>query len=147
MKHRHSALIAAAGLVIVDLTLGMGASAGVGAPERRVAAERAGAWTETGRMAFPRSGMEAVLLPNGKVLAIGDGPREDGRPGNSAELYHPRQGRWTIADPMARRRFGHMATVLDDGTVLVAGGDNGHARCATPRCTGQGPGPGRRRGR
>ena len=92
MKHRHSALIAAAGLVIVDLTLGMGASAGVGAPERRVAAERAGAWTETGRMAFPRSGMEAVLLPNGKVLAIGDGPREDGRPGNSAELLPPTTG-------------------------------------------------------
>ncbi len=87
---------------------------------------RAPSWAHTGSMVTPRTGFAAVLLPDGKVLAIG------GWNGNkalaSAELYDPATGTWTAAGSMlslagAGAGYNHFtATLLRNGQVLVAGG-------------------------
>ncbi|HEY5434931.1 MAG TPA: kelch repeat-containing protein, partial [Candidatus Limnocylindrales bacterium] len=90
---------------------------------------RAPSWGPTGSMITPRSGFAALLLPDGKVLAMG------GMNGNtalaSAELYDPGTETWTVTGSMvshAGTGFGYnhfTATLLRDGKVLVAGGMNG----------------------
>ena len=58
----------------------------------------------------------ATLLPNGKVLLVGDA---------SAELYDPGNGVFTSAGPLVSPRQIHTATLLANGTVLIAGGAGG----------------------
>jgi Tol biopolymer transport system component len=90
---------------------------------------RAPSWAATGSMITPRAGFAAVLLPDGKVLAMG------GMNGTkalaSAELYDPATGTWTATGSMVSHAgrgagWAHMtATLLRDGRVLVAGGVSG----------------------
>ena len=80
-------------------------------------------------MIAPRAGFAGVLLPDGKVLAMG------GMNGTkalaSAELYDPGTGIWTATGSMvshagAGAGWAHFtATLLRDGKVLVAGGVGG----------------------
>jgi Tol biopolymer transport system component len=83
---------------------------------------RAPSWGPTGSMITPRSGFAAVLLPDGKVLAMG------GMNGTkalaSAELYDPATGTWTATGSMVSPGGGSV-TLLRDGRVLVAGGVSG----------------------
>jgi N-acetylneuraminic acid mutarotase len=74
-------------------------------------------------MATPRSGHQAVLLLDGRVLVVG-GPIETISPSNSAELYDPGTGTWAATGSMLAPRFQYTATLLPDGKVLVAGGVN-----------------------
>lgn len=67
----------------------------------------------TDKMASPKGGHTATLLPNGKVLVIG-------APVN-AELYDPSTGTWTDTY-LIDLRAAHTATLLKDGRVLVVGG-------------------------
>lgn len=57
----------------------------------------------------------ATLLPNGKVLIVGNG-------GTQTELYDPASGQWasggTLPDPVGE----HAAVLLPNGNVLIAGG-------------------------
>lgn len=74
-------------------------------------------WTATGDMNVGELAQTSVLLPNGKVLAVGVDER-----GPFAELYDPGTGSWnTTAGPIGIGSAPR-ATVLPDATVLVAGG-------------------------
>jgi hypothetical protein len=85
---------------------------------------RTGSWSATGKMAAPRSGATATLLPDGRVLVTGGKKTFGGseRGTASAEIYDPGTGTWIPTASMLTEHFGHSATLLRDGTVLVAGG-------------------------
>ena len=84
-------------------------------------------WTNTGAMTEPLLWYSATLLPDGKVLAAGEGLDDHNNESDfsySAQLYDPETGTWTsVADLHHLYRTGAFsATLLDDGRVLVAGG-------------------------
>ena len=97
-------------------------------------------WSSTGAMTIPRSGHRAVLLPDGKVLAIGGSTVEfnyyfdeflqdwvyESTPAivASCELYDPATGQWTATGFMNEARTEFTATTLPNGKVLVTGGAN-----------------------
>ena len=85
-------------------------------------------WGYTGSMIQPRRSLNAVLLPDGKVLAMG-GNRGTGSyddPVLSAEMYDPATGTWTqMAAQAAPRAYHSTAVLLPDGRVLSAGQTNG----------------------
>ena len=82
-----------------------------------------GIWSPTGSLHYARSGHRAILLNNGKVIAIGAGGPIDTL---SCELYDPATGTWTITGSLNQgRRIKHSATLLLNGKVLVAGGGYG----------------------
>jgi hypothetical protein len=76
-------------------------------------------WSTTGSLNTARANHTAVLLKNGKVLAIGG----SGIP--SCELYDPQSGTWSYAASTNAARYLNTATLLTDGKVLVTGGANG----------------------
>jgi hypothetical protein len=85
-------------------------------------------WRPTGSMHDPRRNLNAVLLPDGKVLAIGGnrgvGDYED--PVYRSELFDPTTGRWSVAATQtAPRAYHSTALLLPDGRVLSAGQSNG----------------------
>jgi len=82
-----------------------------------------GTWRTVGSMATGRELVKAVLLPNGKVLAVGGSAGHFGKYKAlaSAEIYDPKSERWISTGALAEARTFTM-TLLDDGRVLVAGG-------------------------
>ena len=68
---------------------------------------------------YARSGHEATLLANGRVLVTGGviGAR-------SEEIYDPATNAWYSTTPMLSERLNHTATRLHSGKVLVVGGFN-----------------------
>lgn len=80
----------------------------------------AGTWSSGGSLALARFRHDAVLLPNGKVLAAGG---DTGALTPSAELYDPATDKWSSASTMTVPRSFHTLTVLQDGRVLASGGD------------------------
>jgi len=74
-------------------------------------------WSAASSMHFTRILPTSTLLPDGRVLVVGDsGPNE-----RTAEIFDPRTGRWTVSNPGVKRA-GHVAVGLRNGNVLVAGG-------------------------
>ncbi|MGA5454649.1 DUF6603 domain-containing protein [Streptomyces umbrinus] len=84
------------------------------------------AWAAVTPMTDARTGHQAVLLRDGRVLVVG-GALPTGRDRQSAiaycELYDPATRTWTPTGSLAEARKGHQATALPDGRVLVTGGD------------------------
>jgi uncharacterized protein (TIGR03437 family) len=75
-------------------------------------------WQPTGSFTMIRGYHSAVLLPNGKILAVGS-PDLNGRPVVwSAELYDPATERWSSTGTPTM--FGKL-TLLPNGKVLAAG--------------------------
>jgi hypothetical protein len=76
-------------------------------------------WVRAGTMGAARfgrgPGVAAVLLPNGRVLALGGG-------GGGADIYEPEHSIWTAAHSPLHNRNGQAIALLRDGRVLVAGG-------------------------
>lgn len=81
-------------------------------------------WRTVGSMATGRELVKAVLLPNGKVLAVGGVIGHFGRYKAlaSAEIYDPKTERWTSTGALGEARTQFSMTLLGDGRVLVAGG-------------------------
>ena len=85
-------------------------------------------WTRTPDMAHPRTNVNSVILPNGKVLVIGGrrgdkwrAPTQDAV--HETELYDPTTNRWTTMAPAQLvHQYHTVAMVLPDGRVLVGGG-------------------------
>ena len=84
----------------------------------------AGTWRTVGSMAAGRELVKAVLLPNGKVLAVGGSIGHFGKYKAlaSAEIYDPKTERWTSTGALVEARTQFTMTLLGDGRVLVAGG-------------------------
>ncbi|NQU49001.1 MAG: hypothetical protein HQ519_10175 [Planctomycetes bacterium] len=86
-----------------------------------------------GTMAQSRAFHNAVLLLDGRIMAIGGviGPFGTGpyytKVLSSVEIYDPATDSWTNGAPMSQFRAGCTANVLPDGRVLVAGGTKGGA--------------------
>jgi len=98
------------------------------APTTRASATAA-FWQATARTVTPHGLPTAVLLPDGRVLAVGGliNDRIDGQILASAERSDPNGTSWKSTRPMLKPRWGHTATLLADGTVLVAGSNRNSA--------------------
>jgi hypothetical protein len=85
------------------------------------------AWRPTGSMNFARMHANAVLLPDGTVLAVGGGTNGlYGSPVKQAEIFDPVTETWTpMAAQTTPRIYHSTAVLLPDGRVLSAGMDNG----------------------
>src|SRR5688572_128271 len=82
------------------------------------------AWRSLPPMSAPRIQMNAVLLPTGKVLALGGSAQNNtaGTASLDADLFDPDSETWSPAGRMARARMYHsVALLLPDATVWVAG--------------------------
>jgi len=112
-----------------------------------------GEWELVNNMPGWRTGHDAILLPDGRILVSGQDPylfdiktgdwqivttglahgptltlMPDGNVlltglGSAGELYDPKSGHWMDAGAMGIPRNGHTSTLLDDGTVLITGGN------------------------
>jgi hypothetical protein len=84
-------------------------------------------WRTVGSMSTARVHANGVLLPDGKVLALGGGTRmAHGGPVRTAELFDPATERWTeVAAQTAQRTYHATAALLPDGRVISAGSDHG----------------------
>lgn len=81
-------------------------------------------WTNLPPMSAPRVQMNAVLLPNGKVLALGGSASNetDSTASLGADLFDPATNTWSPAGTMFRSRMYHsVALLLPDATVWAAG--------------------------
>jgi galactose oxidase-like protein/glyoxal oxidase-like protein/Big-like domain-containing protein/PKD domain-containing protein len=82
------------------------------------------AWADSGKMSRPRVQGNSVLLPNGKVLALGGSAQNEDVNSASlpADLYDPVSKTWSSAGIAAYARLYHsVALLLPDATVAVAG--------------------------
>src|SRR5260370_27452629 len=73
-----------------------------------------GTWTATGSMTTGRAHFLMILLPNGDVLAAGDGGSA-----TSAELYNPATGTWTPTGNTLSQVFGDAVVLLQTGEVYA----------------------------
>ncbi|PYI96266.1 MAG: hypothetical protein DMF00_15125 [Verrucomicrobia bacterium] len=82
------------------------------------------AWRSVAPMSLPRTRMNAVILPTGKVLALGGSAvDEDGTTASlAADLFDPATETWTSAGVATYPRLYHScALLMPDGTVEVVG--------------------------
>jgi hypothetical protein len=87
------------------------------------------AWRPSGSMAERRQHLNAVLLPDGTVLAIGGARADDfyNDPAYPSELFDPDTETWTTMDStFAPRAYHSTAVLLPDGRVLAAGQTRGN---------------------
>ncbi len=76
-----------------------------------------GNWSAAEPMSQARKIHPAILLPEGKVLVLGN---------QSVEEYDPLQDKWILKVQMLiARNYGHTATMLEDGSILIVGGNEG----------------------
>ncbi|WP_430230028.1 galactose oxidase-like domain-containing protein [Nitrosomonas communis] len=84
------------------------------------------AWARIADMNFGRTNVNAVVLPNGKVLIIGghsNGQKWSPTPVLETETYDPATDSWTVGAPLNfPRQYHSVCILLPDGKVLAAGG-------------------------
>ncbi len=81
-------------------------------------------WSGTGALLSTRVGQQLVLLPNGKVLALGGNSDGSHSPKADCELFDPSLGTWSATGSLSSPRSGVAATVLPNGLILASGGGN-----------------------
>ncbi|MEU7727883.1 DUF6603 domain-containing protein [Streptomyces sp. NPDC040724] len=98
------------------------------------------AWTPAASLRTPRTGHQATVLADGRILVTGGDPvllpgtgRISGRSPASAEIYDPVADTWTPAADMPAGRGRHRAVRLPTGEVLVVGGTSGPSATAAHR--------------
>jgi hypothetical protein len=87
-------------------------------------------WARTGRMNFARTLHQAVVLSDGRVVAVGGYGHPANLPGSvgylrECEMWDPTTGRWYPLPPMRLQRAGHVATLMSSQFLVVAGGEQG----------------------
>jgi galactose oxidase len=97
--------------------------------------------TRTGDMAARRAFSNAVVLPDGQVLAVGGQaypvPYSDDTSAMAPELWNPANGKFTALAPMGvPRNYHSVALLLPDARVFVGGGGL-CGSCATNHLDGQ----------
>ena len=83
-------------------------------------------WQSGPNMSQPRIEMNAVILPNGKILAVGGSLNDEDKTTASlnADLYDPTTNTFSSAGANAYARLYHsLALLLPDATVWLAGGN------------------------
>jgi hypothetical protein len=83
-------------------------------------------WVAGPAMSRPRTEMNAVLLPTGKVLAVGGSANdEDGSTASlTADLYDPKTNSFSSAAPNVYPHLYHSnALLLPDATIVLSGGN------------------------
>lgn len=83
-------------------------------------------WVTGPNMSQPRIEMDAVILPSGKVLALGGSKNDEDTSTLSlnADLYDPASNTFSSAGANASQRLYHStALLLPDATVWLAGGN------------------------
>src|SRR3989454_2193477 len=81
-------------------------------------------WRYTNPMSAPRIQGDAVILPTGKILALGGSGQDKtvSTASLNSDLFDPATETWTPAGTMNRARLYHsVALLLPDGTVWAAG--------------------------
>jgi N-acetylneuraminic acid mutarotase len=76
------------------------------------------AWSAAASMHYARILPTSSLLPDGRVLVVGD----SGQNAGTAEIFDPRTGQWSTVPDSGVLRSGHTTAPLRNGNVLVAGG-------------------------
>lgn len=79
-----------------------------------------GTWTASPDLVSIRGTTTAVVLKDGRALAIGGGVGIQAVA--AVEVFDPASGVWQPTTPMNHPRRGHQAVLLGDGRVMVAGG-------------------------
>ena len=110
-----------AGIGVLLALIIFGLTRGGGDGETNVAQLPAvGTWTASPDLVSIRGTTTAVVLKDGRALAIGGGVGQQAVA--AVEVFDPNSGVWTASTPMNNPRRGHQATLLGDGRVMVAGG-------------------------
>jgi hypothetical protein len=79
------------------------------------------AWNSAGNLATPRTGAQAVLLKNGRVLVAG-GRGWDGLALDSAELYNPTNRTWASTASLGTARADYSLALRANGEAVAVGG-------------------------
>ena len=84
------------------------------------------AWRKVGPLQFKRRKFNTVVLPDGRVMAIGgssDGSLDPAKAVLTPEIWDPVTETWSVLPNLAVPRMYHSSAVLlPDGRVLIAGG-------------------------
>jgi hypothetical protein len=81
-------------------------------------------------MEFARSGHQATLLLDGRVLVTG-GAGKSGEAMAHAEVFVPATETWVLTGSALTPRLGHVAALLSDGRVLIVGGASSSSSCTS----------------
>jgi hypothetical protein len=98
--------------------LGIGSVASTGLNTAEFFDPATGSWSPAPSMRYPRISPSSSLLPNGRLLVVGD----NGVNEQTAEIYDPAVEQWSAGPKPAAGRAGHVAALLHSGAVLIAGG-------------------------
>ncbi len=94
-------------------------------PSAEIFAPGSGRWEYTEPMHFGSRYGSAVLLTDGRAMAIGGWQRDASDSGDGplfAEILDPDTNEWTLTGPLPRRQGLGGKVVMADGRVLVTGG-------------------------
>lgn len=123
-RFKHTAVVLASGEVLVA-----GGTSTEPSNDRALASAEiynpvAGTWRTVGSMTAGRELVKALLLPDGKILAVGGSIGHFGKYKAlaSAEIFDPKTERWSSTGALLQARTQFTITSLDDGRVLVVGG-------------------------
>ena len=114
--------LAGLGVLLALIIFGLTRGGGDDGETPTAALPAVGTWTASPDLVSIRGTTTAVVLKDGKVLAIGGGVGQQGVA--AVEVFDPASGVWQSTTPMAQARRGHQAVLLGDGRVMVAGGIN-----------------------
>lgn len=113
------------GRVLVSGGIDWNIDGGKAYPLAEIYDPKTGEWTTTGTLRTARYAHQAILLDDGRVLAVG-GYKKGDMLLASAELYDPKTGLWQPTGNLPSPRVAAGGLVkLRDGRVLVAGGFTG----------------------
>jgi hypothetical protein len=112
--------LAGLGVLLALIIFGLTRSGGDGGETPTAALPAVGTWTASPDLVSIRGTTTAVVLKDGRALAIGGGVGIEAVP--AVEMFDPATGVWQATTPMNQARRGHQAVLLGDGRVMVAGG-------------------------